>query len=274
MSHEFIYYDEDEFSTSDEECFEENMTGGLRMTKYAQTGNNPRSIPFHMAETLGNPSAGGKMNMKKIGKTAKKIGSSAAKEVWKEAKPILIKEGKTALKEGLKSALQSSQSQQPTEVGGKRPRGRPRKIPLPEMSVQDGGKRMLSKRLGVIDQEALINEGFQRGVEYAQQQGGAFSGGKFRVGKAMKKAHVGKVARKVAHNPIVQDTAATGVGLAATEATGNPMAGVLAAAATKGAMKGAGKRASARGALVSKIMKEKGLSLGQASKYVKDHNLF
>jgi len=273
MSHEFVYYDEDEFSSSEEEGFQEGLTGGLRMTKYAQTGNTPRSIPYHMEETLGNPSAGGKINMKKVGKDAKKIGSSAAKEAWKEAKPILIKEGKTALREGLKSALQSSQAQPSTETGGKRPRGRPRKIPLPETPMQDGGKRMLSKRLGVMDREALINEGFQRGVEYAQQ-GGAVSGGKFRVGKALKKAHVGKVARSIARNPIVQDTVATGVGVGATEATGNPMAGVLAAAATKGAMKGAGKRASARGTLVSKIMKEKCLSLGQASKYVKEHNLF
>ena len=271
--HEFVYYDEDDFSSSDEEIMDGGMTGGLRMTKYAQTGNTPRSIPYHMAETLGNPSTGGKLNMKKVGKAAKKIGSSAAKEVWKEAKPILIKEGKTALREGLKSAL-SSQTEPSTESGGKRPRGRPRKVPLPEMPAQDGGKRMLSKRLGVMDRESLINEGFQRGVEYAQQQGGAFSGGKFRVGKAMKKAHVGKIARSIARNPIVQDTVAAGVGVGATEATGNPMAGVLAAAATKGAMKGAGKRASARGALVSKIMKEKGLSLGQASKYVKEHNLF
>ena len=73
----------------------------------------------------------------------------------------------------------SSQTEPSTESGGKRPRGRPRKIPLPEMPTEDGGKRMLSKRLGVMDRESLINEGFQRGIEYAQQQGGAFSGGKF-----------------------------------------------------------------------------------------------
>jgi hypothetical protein len=72
MSHEFVYYDEDQFSSSDEEIMDGGMTGGLRMTNYAQTGNNPRSIPYHMAETLGNPSAGGKLNMKKVGKAAKK----------------------------------------------------------------------------------------------------------------------------------------------------------------------------------------------------------
>ena len=38
---------------------------------------------------------------------------------------------------------------------------------------------------------------------------------------------------------------------------------------------GAGKkRVSARGAIVAKIMKEKGLNLSQASKYVKENNLY
>jgi hypothetical protein len=37
---------------------------------------------------------------------------------------------------------------------------------------------------------------------------------------------------------------------------------------------GAGRKPSARGAIVSKVMKEKGLSLPQASKYVKDHGLY
>jgi hypothetical protein len=270
MSQQFIYYDEDEFSSSEDEYMQEGMSGGIRMNQYLQTGNTPQSIPYHLGET----SVGGKINMKKVGKAAKKIGKSAAKEVWKEAKPILIQEGKAALRQGIQSALHS---QEPTEEGGKRPRGRPRKngvAPiLPES--QDGGKRMLSKRLGVMDREALIQEGFQRGLEHAQQQGGAFSGGKFRVGKALKKAKVGKVARKIAHNEVVQDVASTGVGLGVTEATGNPIAGVMAAAATKGAMKGSGsKRASARGAIVGKIMREKGMSLGAASKYVKEHNLF
>jgi hypothetical protein len=34
------------------------------------------------------------------------------------------------------------------------------------------------------------------------------------------------------------------------------------------------KRVSARGAIVAKIMREKGLNLPQASKYVKDHGLY
>jgi hypothetical protein len=37
---------------------------------------------------------------------------------------------------------------------------------------------------------------------------------------------------------------------------------------------GAGKKSSKRGELVKKIMREKGLSLPQASKYVKEHNLY
>ena len=36
---------------------------------------------------------------------------------------------------------------------------------------------------------------------------------------------------------------------------------------------GGTKSKSARGALVSKLMREKGLSLGQASKYIKEHNM-
>jgi hypothetical protein len=37
---------------------------------------------------------------------------------------------------------------------------------------------------------------------------------------------------------------------------------------------GAGRKPSARGAIVSKVMKEKGLSLPEASKYVKMNNLY
>ena len=39
-------------------------------------------------------------------------------------------------------------------------------------------------------------------------------------------------------------------------------------------IKGSGKPKSKRGVIVSKIMKEKGLNLGAASKYVKDHKLY
>jgi hypothetical protein len=35
-----------------------------------------------------------------------------------------------------------------------------------------------------------------------------------------------------------------------------------------------GKKPSARGAIVRKVMKEQGLSLPQASKYVKEHGLY
>jgi hypothetical protein len=41
-----------------------------------------------------------------------------------------------------------------------------------------------------------------------------------------------------------------------------------------GGKKAAAKKPSARGAIVSKVMKEKGLSLGAASKYVKEHGLY
>ena len=39
-------------------------------------------------------------------------------------------------------------------------------------------------------------------------------------------------------------------------------------------LQGSGKKKSARGEIVKKVMREKGLSLPQASKYVKEHNLY
>jgi hypothetical protein len=78
-------------------------------------------------------------------------------------------------------------------------------------------------------------------------------GGKIHWKKVAKS--VGKVANAVRKNPIVQDSAAAGVGAAVLGSTDNPVAGVAAAAATKAAM-GGGKLATKNYSLDNDIHQE------------------
>ena len=206
-----------------------------------------------------------------VGKAMGKVGKSIGKTVVNETKPILVSEGKKQLKQGIQSMLESEQA---SGAGLKRGRGRPRKNPQSMVSTQVGGKRSLGKKLGAMMPDDLLEEGFKRGLEYARKQ--SKSGGKFHIGHIGKS--IGKSAKKLSGNEYAQDFTAGTVGLGVGAATGNPMAGVAAGTGTKIAMDKAsgGKRggAATRGKLVGKIMREKGLSLAAASKYVKEHGLY
>ena len=282
--HEFIYYEDDsDYSSEDSECEGYGgMSGGIRETKYVQAGTNNVSDPYHYNEMMGIASAGGRGQhlqslakvggrKPKIGKQIAKVGKSVGKAIYKEAKPIIVAEGKKALKEGIKNMLANEQEEQMSGAGAKRGRGRPRKNVMVDSEIyphQDGGKRQLGKKLGAMMPDDLIQEGFKRGLEFARKQ--SKSGGKFHIGKALK---------KVAKNEYAQDFASGAVGLGVGYATGNPLLAVGAATGTKAGMDAAasgGKRGggATRGAIVGKIMKEKGLSLPAASKYVKEHNLY
>ena len=278
--HEFIYYEDDsDYSSEDSESRGYGgMSGGIRETKYVQAGTNNVSDPYHYNEMMGIASAGGRGQhlqslakvggrKPKIGKTIAKAGKSVGKAIYKEAKPILVAEGKKALKEGIKNMMANDDLE---GAGMKRGRGRPRKNVMVDSEIyphQDGGKRQLGKKLGAMMPDDLIQEGFKRGLEFARQN--SKSGGKFHIGKALK---------KVAKNEYAQDFASGAVGLGVGAATGNPLLAVGAATGTKAGLDAAsgGKRGggSTRGAIVGKIMKEKGLSLPLASKYVKEHNLY
>ena len=278
--HEFIYYEDDsDYSSEDSESRGYGgMSGGIRETKYVQAGTNNVSDPYHYNEMMGIASAGGRSQhlqslakvggrKPKIGKKIAKAGKSVGKAIYKEAKPIIVAEGKKALKEGIKNMMANDDLE---GAGMKRGRGRPRKNVMVDSEIYphvDGGKRQLGKKLGALMPEDLIQEGFKRGLEFARQN--SKSGGKFHIGKALK---------KVAKNEYAQDFASGAVGLGVGAATGNPLLAVGAATGTKAGMDAAsgGKRGggATRGAIVGKIMKEKGLSLPLASKYVKEHNLY
>ena len=278
--HEFIYYEDDsDYSSEDSESRGYGgMSGGIRETKYVQAGTNNVSDPYHYNEMMGIASAGGRGQhlqslakvggrKPKIGKQIAKVGKSVGKAIYKEAKPIIVAEGKKALKEGIKNMMANDDLE---GAGMKRGRGRPRKNVMVDSEIYphvDGGKRQLGKKLGALMPEDLIQEGFKRGLEFARQN--SKSGGKFHIGKALK---------KVAKNEYAQDFASGAVGLGVGAATGNPLLAVGAATGTKAGMDAAsgGKRGggATRGAIVGKIMKEKGLSLPLASKYVKEHNLY
>jgi hypothetical protein len=113
-----------------------------------------------------------------------------------------------------------------------------------------------------------LEKGIQKGVEYGSQQlaGMGRSGGAILEHSApmsmdsypmyMGKAPFKGRSRKASSIPA-------------------PLTAYSQSSAIYGAGRGKGKSGakSARGALVSKLMREKGMSLGQASKYIKEHNL-
>jgi hypothetical protein len=100
-------------------------------------------------------------------------------------------------------------------------------------------------------------------------------------GNILKK--VGKTIKKIVKNPIVKKVISTGldvaapiVGKAVGTAVGNPALGVVGVTAARKALKektGYGRK-NKRAEIVKQVMKEKGLKLGQASKYVKDNGLY
>jgi len=252
----YVYYDEDDSGLSDSDQDQPQMTGGVRSGLYLQPGNNAVSTPLHMAETMGIASAG-KM---KIGKTLKKIGKSVGKEIYNTAKPIVIEEGRNMLKQGIQSLLQSPSAPAPAE-GGRR-RGRPRK-----MCATEGGKLNVGKTLKAIGKspvtkkitDEVIHQAVQAGIAYASGAGFDHSA-QYEVGTSGGKIKIGKVISKVAKNPIVKQ-----VGQEAIHQ------GVQAGLE---ALVGAGKGRSQRASIVKQVMKEQGLSLPMASKYVKEHGLY
>lgn len=251
-----MYYDDNYSSASDEDV--PQLSGGVRPMAYLQNVNNANSTPLHMAEAMGIASAG----KLKIGKTLKKIGKSVGKEIYNTAKPIVIEEGRNMLKQGIQSLLRPTPTATPTAEGGRR-RGRPRKmVVLNDASVAVGGKMNVGKTLKVIGKSPVtkritdeaIHQAVQAGIAYASGAGFdcnaqyevGTSGGEIKIGKI-----ISKVAKQVGQEAIHQGAQA---GLEA--------------------LVGAGKGRSQRATLVKQAMKEHGLSLPMASRYVKEHGLY
>ena len=295
---EVLYFDEssDDYSESDDNEEEHGISGGLRPSQYVQSGNNASSY-----DGLG---GGSKL---KVAKNLKQGAKIVAKEVYKQAKPIVIADGKKALRQGLQNMLASEQQSGAGVV--KRGRGRPKKVMTEEDDhmghiiesayLKQGGNLRLGKKSKKLTDD-LIKHGIQSGIEYAQSSGGKIKFGKgmkkvskspitkelvhlgFRTGLAYatdgmsevghqeggKKIRVGKIIRKVAKNPIVRQVGnelleqGVSAGLAYAMGGGQSIGRKIGGGSTK------------RGEIVKQVMKEQGLSLPQASKYVKENNLY
>lgn len=128
---------------------------------------------------------------------------------------------------------------------GKRPRGRPRKTPLLDM------------------QGAGISGGDYFG-DYSDMEGAGISGGKYSVNKFVKDFNkIGKLVKPVA-KPIFKALTDKAVGkiIGAGELYPPTVA------------KGGKRGNTARGELIKKVMREHGLKLGPASKFIKENGLF
>ena len=294
---EILYFEEDsdDYSENDEYENEEEISGGIRPSQYVQSGNNNSSFE------------GGGKKMK----TVKKIGLAVAKKVFKEAKPIVIAEGKRALQQGLQRMLASEEQQSGAGLipETKRGRGRPKKVLnkynddlghiIDSAYRKQGGNLVLGKKSKKLTDE-LILHGIHSGIEYAEAQ----SGGKIKFGKVMKKVakspitkeiihqgvrtglayatsgmsevgqqhqeggkfKVGRALKKVSKNPIVRQVGnellSQGIDAGVTYALGAGKPRKIGGGSTK------------RGEIVKQVMKEQGLSLPQASKFVKENNLY
>ena len=106
-------------------------------------------------------------------------------------------------------------------------------------------------------------------------------GGKFRIKKALKKAHVGRKLKNVGKNvvlPVAKEAAKTALKDGAMAfAESNPELMPLLPIANVAIDKGIGsglKKVNKRAEIVKKVMKQHGLSMIEASKHVKTHNLY
>jgi DNA gyrase inhibitor GyrI len=182
--------------------------------------------------------SGGKYSVNKFSRDFKKIG----KLIKPVAKPII-----KALTDKAVSKIVGA---------GKRPRGRPRKTPLLEMS----GAGMSGGEYG-----------------YEGMEGAGISGGKYSVNKFVRDFNkIGKLVKPVA-KPIFRALTNKAVDKIAGAGMSGGAELYPPTVARGGNKKGcgiSGGARSARGELIKKVMREQGLKLGQASKYIKENGLF
>jgi DNA gyrase inhibitor GyrI len=194
---------------------------------------------YTMEDLEGAGISGGKYSVNKFARDFKKIG----KLVKPVAKPII-----KALTDKAVSKIIGA---------GKRPRGRPRKTPLLDM------------------QGAGVSGGDYFG-DYSDMEGAGISGGKYSVNKFVKDFNkIGKLVKPVA-KPIFKALTDKAV----SKIVGAGMSGgaeLYPPTVAKGGKKGcgiSGGARSARGELIKKVMREQGLKLGPASKFIKENGLF
>ena len=104
------------------------------------------------------------------------------------------------------------------------------------------------------------------------------AGGKLHLKKTLKKAHVGRKLKNIGKNvvlPIAKEAAKTALKETAKDfVESNPEYAPLLPVANVAIDKSKPKNPNQRAAIVKKVMKEQGLSMINASKYVKSNNLY
>ena len=120
-------------------------------------------------------------------------------------------------------------------------------------------------------------------IGHLKSNNNELEGGKIHIKKALKKAHVGRKLKNVGKNvvlPVAKEAAKTALKDGAMAlAESNPELAPLLPVANIAIDKSIGsgikpKKVNKRAEIVKKIMKDKGLSMIESSKYVKTHNLY
>jgi len=257
----------------------------------------------------GRPPAGGKIKMKKVGRTLGK----AAKSVGKAAAPIVTKAAQKQLEKGMESMIENMMAEEAAAAGlGEFTGGKRRSFSKALKSVV---KHPITKKIAsevydvampIIKEQgkAMVKEGMDALISSLSE--GEAVGGK-------KHHHIGKTLGRIGKS-VAKVAAPVAVG-ALTTATGNPELAPVTTAATAAAMKGLGaggyyhrgdllrrgiddmellgdvvkkqakelkaKRGGAmsggrakRAAIVKRVMAERGVTLPHASKIVKEEGLY
>ena len=120
-------------------------------------------------------------------------------------------------------------------------------------------------------------------IGHLKSNNNELEGGKIHIKKALKKAHVGRKLKNVGKNvvlPVAKEAAKTALkdsAMAFAESNPEVMPLLPVANAVIDKSIGSGikpKKVNKRAEIVKKIMKDKGLSMIESSKYVKTHNLY
>lgn len=224
----------------------------------------------------GRPPAGGK---KGIGKAFKKVASHPiTKTIVKKATPIVQKQGEKALKKGIESLVAGLTQDEEQEMSGGR-----------KMSLKKIASHPITKKIAdhvVKTATPIVKEHAKRMIKEALSGSSSAepSGGKIKMGKIGKSIgkEVGKSALKVGTNVGEQMLAnyLAGEGrhdkvrqaIDDIEDLGSDIAHLVRKKRRGGAQSGGAR--SERAAIVKQVMAERGCSLPQASKIVKEEGLY
>ena len=220
------------------------------------SANYPLYNSIEMAHLSGMGVHSGGNIFKDIGKGLSSVGKAVA--------PVALDIGKELAVDAAKAALMGA---------GVKRRGRPRKqgrkdredekLGMEVADLKKGGKFNLGKTLKSVGKVvAPIAVDVAKDAAVAALMGaGVESGGKFNVGKAIKGAAKSKVGQAVIKE-----------GKKQAVKQGSKMAKDAVKSYLEGSGSGDGRKRRAE--IVKKVMKEKGLKLAQASKYVKEKGLY